>query len=169
MMKHTYLFLATLLFSGATASAEAPSGYYDDCENRGGKSLLEALHSTITQHTTVSYSGLWDLYHTSDVDDNGKIWDMYSTKRWTPGREQCGSYSKVGDCYNREHSLPKSWFNDASPMVSDAFHIYPTDGKVNGQRSNYPFGECANGTTLPSSGGIKALGKLPLPNSLISM
>lgn len=160
MMKHTYLFLATLLFSGATASAEAPSGYYDDCENRGGKSLLEALHSTITQHTTVSYSGLWDLYHTSDVDDNGKIWDMYSTKRWTPGREQCGSYSKVGDCYNREHSLPKSWFNDASPMVSDAFHIYPTDGKVNGQRSNYPFGECANGTTLPSSGGIKALGKL---------
>lgn len=40
-------------------------------------------------------------------------------------------------------------------MVSDAFHVYPTDGKVNGQRSNYPFGECANGTTLS-----KGLGKL---------
>ena len=45
-------------------------------------------------------------------------------------------------------------------MVSDAFHIYPTDGRVNGQRSNYPFGECASGTTLPSNNGVKALGKL---------
>ena len=39
-------------------------------------------------------------------------------------------------------------------MKSDAFHIYPTDGKVNNQRSNYPFGECANGTYLPSHGGV---------------
>lgn len=45
-------------------------------------------------------------------------------------------------------------------MVSDAFHIYPTDGKVNGQRSNFPYGECANGTTLPSCNGVDALGKL---------
>lgn len=41
-------------------------------------------------------------------------------------------------------------------MVADAFHVYPTDGKVNGQRSNYQFGECANGVSL----GGKALGKL---------
>lgn len=41
-------------------------------------------------------------------------------------------------------------------MRSDAFHVYPTDGKVNGQRSNYQFGECANGVSL----GGKALGKL---------
>lgn len=160
MMKHTYLFLASILMAGATASAEAPSGYYDGCENRGGKSLLEAVYTTITSHTTVSYDGLWDLYKTSDIDENGKIWDMYSTKRWNPGKEQCGSYKVIGDCYNREHSLPKSWFSKASPMVSDAFHIYPTDGKVNGQRSNYPFGECANGTSVASSGGVKALGKL---------
>ena len=41
-------------------------------------------------------------------------------------------------------------------MVSDAFHVYPTDGKVNGQRSNFPFGECSGGTTL--SGGKGRLG-----------
>jgi hypothetical protein len=41
-------------------------------------------------------------------------------------------------------------------MVSDAHHIYPTDGKVNGQRSNYPHGECSGGTTL--SGGKGRLG-----------
>jgi hypothetical protein len=56
--------------------------------------------------------------------------------------------------------MPKSWFGEAAPMVSDAFHIYPTDGKVNGQRSNYPYGECANGTKLASNGSVDALGKL---------
>lgn len=140
--------------------AEIPSGYYSACEGKTGQALLTALYQTITDHTTVSYSGLWDLYKTSDVDANGKIWDMYSTKRWTPGSDQCGTYKNVGDCYNREHSMPKSWFNDASPMYSDAFHLYPTDGKVNGQRSNYPFGECAGGTTLSGSGSVKALGRL---------
>jgi endonuclease I len=81
---------------------------------------------------------------------------MYSTCTWEFGSQTCGSYSQVCDCYNREHSIPQSWFNSQAPMVSDAFHIYPTDGKVNGQRSNFPFGECANGTSL----GGKALGKL---------
>ncbi len=155
----TALFCA--LASCFSASwAAAPSGYYTTCEGYHGKDLLKALHNVIGDHSTVSYSGLWNLYKESDIDSNGKIWDMYSTKRWKPGSEQCGSYSAVGDCYNREHSFPKSWFNDASPMVSDAFHIYPTDGKVNNQRSNYPYGECASGTTLSSSGGVKALGKL---------
>lgn len=45
-------------------------------------------------------------------------------------------------------------------MKSDAFHVYPTDGKVNGQRSNYPYGECAGGTTLPPNGNVVALGRL---------
>ncbi len=155
-----------LLCAAATAAtpatevlAEAPAGYYSSCENKGGQALLTALFNTITNHTVVSYDGLIDLYKTSDVYPDGKIWDMYSTKHWNPG-EKCGNYSIVGDCYNREHSMPKSWFNDASPMYSDAFHLYPTDGKVNGQRSNYPYGECANGTSEKANGSIKPLGKL---------
>lgn len=159
-MKNTFIFIAAISAVFLPATAAEPAGYYSACENLGGQNLLKAVHSTISDHNTVSYSGLWDLYKTSDVDADGKIWDMYSTKRWNPGREQCGTYSKIGDCYNREHSLPKSWFNDASPMYSDAFHIYPTDGKVNGQRSNYPFGECANGSQVASSGSVKPLGKL---------
>lgn len=154
-----YIFANIFTFTVLTVSAAAPSGYYDSCKGKSGATLLSQLKTVISNHTTISYKGLWDLYLTSDVDANGKIWDMYSTKRWNPG-EKCGSYSSVGDCYNREHSFPKSWFDDASPMVSDGFHIYPTDGKVNGQRSNYPFGECANGTTLSASGGIRALGRL---------
>ncbi len=153
-----FLLSGAVLF-GLNAQGEIPNGYYDSCEGKCGQALLTALYQTIGSHTTVSYAGLLDLYQTSDVDENGKIWDMYSTKRWNFG-ETCGNYKLVGDCYNREHSMPKSWFNDASPMYSDAFHIYPTDGKVNGQRSNYPFGECANGTRLASNGSVQALGKL---------
>ena len=121
------------------AYAAAPASYYKDCENKGGKDLLTALYQTITSHTRVSYDGLWNVYKTSDIRSDGTVWDMYSTKHWRVCAEHCGNYKLVGDCINREHSFPKSWFNDASPMVSDAFHVYPTDGKVNGQRSNYPF------------------------------
>ncbi|MDE7154075.1 MAG: endonuclease [Muribaculaceae bacterium] len=138
--------------------ADAPAGYYDRCQGKTGKALLRALFETVGSHTVVSYDGLNEVYKTSDVYPDGKLWDMYSTKHWEHG-EKCGSYKLVGDCWNKEHSMPKSWFNRATPMYSDAFHLYPTDGKVNGQRSNYPFGECAGGTTLPSSGSVKALGR----------
>lgn len=151
--------LALALASTAVAFAAEPAGYYSTCENKSGAALLSALCKKVRDHTVVSYNGLWSLYKTSDVYSDGTIWDMYSTKHWKPNTT-CGNYTKVGDCYNREHSFPKSWFNDAKPMYSDAFHLYPTDGKVNNQRSNFPYGECANGTTLPSSGSVKALGRL---------
>lgn len=149
-----------MAFLPAVAAAEAPAGYYIKCQGLNKADLLEALEETVGSHQSVGYNGLWTLYGESDVYPDGKIWDMYSTKHWTFKTEQCGNYTSVGDCYNREHSMPKSWFGDQEPMYSDAFHIYPTDGKVNGQRGNYPFGECANGTTLPSNGGVQALGKL---------
>lgn len=155
-----FLPLLVLLLTFPDLWAQAPSGYYDAAVGKNKKDLLVALKGIVGSHKNVGYDGLWEVYKTSDVRADGYVWDMYSTANFTPGQKQCGNYSKVGDCYNREHSFPKSWFNDASPMVSDGFHIYPTDGKVNGQRSNFPYGECANGTSVASNGNIKALGKL---------
>lgn len=156
------IFILSLFLSFATSLlAVAPNGYYKTAEGLQQKALLKRLCDIVGPHTTISYKGLWTLYKTSDVrPGTQEIWDMYSTAKYKAGKDQCGAYHSVGDCYNREHSFPKSWFNDASPMVSDAFHIYPTDGVVNNQRSNYPYGECANGTTLSAPRGIKALGKL---------
>jgi hypothetical protein len=37
-------------------------------------------------------------------------------------------------------------------MVADLFIVYPTDGKVNGIRSNYPYGEADNATTITTNG-----------------
>ncbi len=153
----TAIAVMLVAFSG---NAAEPTGYYSAAEGKTGQALLKALEGIVGSHTTISYDGLWTLYKYTDVGSDGYIMDMYSTAKFKPGTNQCGSYSSVGDCYNREHSFPKSWFNDASPMVSDAFHIYPTDGKVNGQRSNYPFGVCANGTYLSSTSKGKPLGKL---------
>lgn len=145
-----------------SADAEIPSGYYDSCEGKTGQALLQALYSTISSHTNVGYDGLWTLYQTSDVYPDGSIWDIYTTKHWTYKTEQCGNVSSsIGGCYNREHSLPKSWWGGGkAEQYSDAFHLYPTDGQVNSQRSNWPYGECANGTTKPNNGNVKALGRL---------
>ena len=141
----------------AAASAEAPVNYYTSANGKSGDALRKALQAIIDNHTVVSYANLWKLYEASDTREDGSVWDMYSTCDWTYERDQCGSsYSSVCDCYNREHSVPKSWFNEGKPMYSDAFHLYPTDGKVNNQRGNFPFGECANGKRLSNS----ALGRL---------
>ena len=155
-MKRTVsLFIATLCC--VIALAEAPAGYYTNAKGKSESGLKTALSTIISaNYKTWSYDKLYTIYAESDVTDEGKVWDMYSTCTWTPGQKKCGSYKNVCDCYNREHSIPQSWFDEKSPMKSDAFHVYPTDGKVNGQRSNYPFGECSGGTSL----GGKALGRL---------
>lgn len=117
-----------------------------------GSNLKTSLWSTIRNHKSVSYNGLWDCFKTTDRRSDGTVWDMYSNEKYTFGSDQCGNYSTEGDCYNREHSIPKSWFGDASPMYTDIFHLYPTDGKVNGMRSNYPFGEVGSATYTSKNG-----------------
>jgi endonuclease I len=142
------------------AAAQPPAGYYDSAEGLSGSALKTALHNIIsTGFVSTSYDGLWDVYPTTDKKPNGKVWDMYSdVPGGTPPYEftfvtdQCGSYSSEGDCYNREHSVPQSWFGGSSPMYSDIFHVVPTDGKVNGQRSNYPFGEVSSASWTSQNG-----------------
>ena len=156
MKRITFLSFVISLFC-TSIFAEAPAGYYTNAKGKSKEALKTALSSIISSnYKQWSYDKLYTIYAESDVTDEGKVWDMYSTCTWTPGQKKCGSYKNVCDCYNREHSIPQSWFNEKSPMKSDAFHVYPTDGKVNGQRSNYPFGECSGGTSL----GGKALGRL---------
>ena len=141
------------------AQAEAPSSYYKSCEGKSGKALLSSLEDVVGDPSVPSYKGLWQVFKSSDVRSDGTIWDMYSTSKFKPGNDQCGNYKTVGDCYNREHSFPKSWFDEGKPMYSDAFHLYPTDGYVNSKRSNMPYGECADGQYPAAKGSVKPLGK----------
>ena len=118
-----------------------PTGYYDRAIGKSGQALQEALSSILNDGSkNVGYDGLYSVYRTSD-NRNGKVWDMYSDITNFSFDDKCGNYKNEGDCYNREHAIPQSWFSSASPMVSDAWLVYPTDGKINGYRSNNPFGE----------------------------
>ncbi len=144
----------------AASGLNVPANYYNGI-NQTGSALLTALYNKIAGHTTISYAGLWTAFLNSDAFYTGKVWDIYSTAisgssatyTFTFSTNQCGSYSIEGDCYNREHSFPQSWFNSSSPMVSDMYHIYPTDGKVNGMRSNYPYGDVGTTTYVSQIGG----------------
>jgi endonuclease I len=149
-MKRLILFL--LLPLAGISVAQPPAGYYNQANGLTGIALQAALHNIIDNHNVISYSGLWSAFQYTDALPNGKVWDMYSTCSWIFFSNQCGNYSSECDCYNREHSWPKSWFGDQSPMNSDLFHIYPTDGWVNNKRSNYPFGEVSSPTYTSSNG-----------------
>ncbi|MBQ1694917.1 MAG: endonuclease, partial [Bacteroidales bacterium] len=109
-------------------------------------------YSIISSHTTLGYSELWTAYRQTDLNDNGKIWDIYSNCNFTLGTDQCGNYNSECDCYNREHTVPQSWFGDATPMKTDLFHVYPTDGWVNNKRGNLPLGKVSNPTYTSGNG-----------------
>jgi endonuclease I len=156
--RHILSFLIYFLVAGY--SAAQPAGYYDSASGLSGILLQQALHDIIDNHTYVTYAQLWTAFQSTDKKSDGKVWDMYSDNpSGTPAytftfvTDQCGNYSKEGDCYNREHSFPKSWFGgEVEPMYTDLFHLYPTDGKVNGMRDNYPFGTVTNPTWTSTNG-----------------
>ena len=138
------------LFCLAGLSAQVPPGYYDPANGLTGQALQAALHNIIKDHNAVSYSSLISYFESTDKKPDNSVWDMYSD---VPGGnppyvyyygagDECGNYNSEGDCFNREHSWPKSWFGgEVMPMYSDLFHLYPTDGYVNNRRDNYPYGE----------------------------
>lgn len=120
--------------------------YYDSVTGTEGMTLKSQLTSIVSAgYHQIDYDDLDTLYLTSDVrPEDGTIFDMYADWHFATSKT-CGNYSNIGDCYNKEHSVPKSWFGGkVYPMYSDAFHLYPTDGKVNNYRSNYAFGEVAS-------------------------
>ncbi len=126
---------------------------YYSTVNGSGQTLLVSLYNKIKNHTDLTYKGLWTAYETTDIRSDGKIYDIYSDHTsFTPGSSQCGSYSNVGDCYNREHTIPKSWWGGAeNTQGSDLIIVLPSDGKINGMRSNYPYGEVSGGTAWKHS------------------
>ena len=155
MRRHLFpiLFLLLTAMSGSLM-AQIPSGYYNNANGKTGDELKTALHNIIKGHHVVSYGGLINAFAYTDCKPNGKIWDIYSDYEYSLSTGLCGEYEQEGDCWNREHTWPQSWFNQSTTPRSDLFHVYPTDGFVNAQRGNYPFGE-VNNPTYTSGNGSK--------------
>lgn len=124
------------------------SQYYSKANGKSGAELKTTLFEIIGNPNVVSYSEIWNAFEKTDLKSDGSVWDMYSDIPsgkskyfFYLNQKRCGNFRQEGDCYNREHSVPKSWFRDAEPMYSDLFHVYPTDGYVNNRRGNLPLGE----------------------------
>jgi endonuclease I len=166
--------LLGIFFNISICISQIPPGYYDAAEGLYGEELRAALQQIIDDHNIQSNANLWIHFQSSDVKENGKVWDMYSdVPGGTPAYEytftvdQCGSYTSEGDCYNREHSFPQSWYGDSPPMSTDLFHIYPTDGWVNAQRSNWPFGEVGNVNWTSTNGSKRGQSSFPGYNGTV--
>ena len=136
-----------------------PAGYYNSANGLTGNQLKVALHDIVKGHSSVTYANLWTAFWSTDNKGNGVVWDMYSDNpngnppyTYYLGQDQCGSYSSEGDCYNREHSWPQSWFNNDGMARTDLHHIFPVDGYVNNKRSNYPFGEVRSASWTSQNG-----------------
>jgi endonuclease I len=130
--------------------------YYSDIDMSATDNDLKVqLKNLINPHVVYDYDSVWDAFANIDkylptypCDTNSSnIPDVYSSFCWvtekiTPGGE-CGNYKQEGDCYNREHLWPKSWFGGfdyGANCQTDLFELWPSDGYVNGLRGDLPFG-----------------------------
>lgn len=153
MKKIIYTFC--LLAVSTIASANVKTNFYSSVEGLTGYELKSALKKVLeANHINRGYGALFKVYMTSDRDEtfenDGSIVDIYSEDpkgedpfNFKTFSQKCGSYKNESDCFNREHIFPQGTFRKRAPMKSDFFHIYPTDGYVNGKRGSLPFGEVA--------------------------
>lgn len=160
MKKNILLLIVITCFSWA--NAQPPVGYYNAAGTNSCAALKTAIKNIITNgHNPQTYGSLWTQYTISDIKprevgsgSTNVIWDIYSDNptgtdpyNFTPGTNQCGGYNGEADCYNREHSVPQSWFNGNTSVAgpaTDYLHVFPTDGWVNGKRANFIYGEVAS-------------------------
>ncbi|MDR1653594.1 MAG: endonuclease [Prevotellaceae bacterium] len=154
-MKNKYIL--NLLFCALISInifAQPSANYYNSANGLTEGALKTALYQIIKNPGVTSYAGLWNSFEQTDKKPDGTVWDMYSNCTFHFGVDQDFGVGGSAECqyFNREHSFPKSWFNDETPMYSDLFHLYPTDKYVNGQRGNLPFGETANPTNTYGNG-----------------
>ena len=150
-----------LFLTVALVQSQIPNGYYDSATGNDYE-LKTQLFEIINNHNDQGYNALDDFYITNDIDvyyeNDNTILDIYSENPSGADpynfstENSCGNYSSEGDCYNKEHIIPQSVFGSNYPMRSDAHQVLPTDGRVNGFRSAYPYGVV--GQNLVSQSGI---------------
>jgi endonuclease I len=160
-------------FTPSTGPTGEPAGYYNAANGLTCTAKQTALRGIIstgyipgTKYIDNGYGGLWTTYTTSDIlpGSTNKIWCIYTvtngvsicgTNALTLADQDSGNGGAVPcDKYNREHTIPQSWFAQRTPMVSDAFHVLPTDKKINNVHGNQPYGE-TNGAVVASGNGTR--------------
>ncbi len=185
VVKKNYTLLFTC-FIGSLCFGQVPNGYYNSAVGLTGYPLKTALKNIIDDvndgnglpsHNPQPYSDLDNAYpmansgfrdEYSSYDNDGFLLDIYSENpngsdpyNHILVTDECGNYNGEGVCYNKEHLLPQSFFDQQMPMRGDIHYVFPTDGQVNGYRSNYPFGEVSNPTLTTQNGSKRGSNTFP--------
>ena len=163
MKKHIFsfvalFFVAQLTWAATVTPPDKIPAYWASLDGKSGSTLLTDLSlATTVGYKSLGYDGLWtayaktDVYPSDSVGRAGEVWDTYSACHFT--LSQHGSYSKECDRYNREHSVPQSWWGKGtSNQGCDIFHVLPTDGYVNNWRGNDPYGEVSSANKTSTNG-----------------
>jgi endonuclease I len=154
--------------NGKGSPGNKGNDYYDGIDlTATDDALKEQLFYLINPHIVLDYDAVWTAFETVDLylntypcdSDPSHIPDVYSAYCWSPEKVdqggECGNYKKEGDCFNREHVWPKSWFGGfdyGMNAQTDLFELWPSDGYVNGLRGNYPLGRVSTATYTSTSG-----------------
>ena len=120
-----------------------PDCSYEHLDGMTSFALRKALCEDISQHTMLSYNQIRGDKAKVDVRADGKIWDIYSGYDFYLS-DYCSNIDIVeGECYNREHVLPKSWWGGSTsePMYTDLHHVYSVDAMANDKRSAWIYDE----------------------------
>ncbi|WP_416755492.1 endonuclease [Mycoplasma sp. VS42A] len=156
--------------------------YYAAANGKSGLELLNALLEIQKKHLngikpdTAGYDYLKTIYDNSDAfkdkyyEKDNSILDIYSEKpdgqdpyTYATYKDNAkGSAKAEGEGMNREHVIPQAWFNKDLNMRNDAQFVFPTDIKVNGERSNYPHDDVTQISETFKQGsklGTNSLGK----------
>lgn len=142
-------------------SAEAWSGtqtpsvddsYYEDIRGLVGTNLRSGLKTILRDgFKQLSYSNIWDSCEAGDEAENNsnEVFLIYTRTTMKKSQHVSGSSG-----WNREHVFAKSLggYGESGPGA-DAHHLFASDNKVNGTRSNSKFGEVTNGTQVKDSLG----------------
>ena len=132
-------------------------------QQKDAATLLAELRKSVAGGRPDSYTELWNTYLKAYVKNDGYLKDYYSSysKYTSKDRDHGSGGSKEGEKYNREHSIPKSWWGGSTAAGSqgaDPFIVIPADKFVNNKRSSYPLGKVAR-ATYTSIDGYSKLGE----------
>lgn len=167
---HSFFTLAFVAFISLTAWAVEPStdlsSYYSGVNGKktdANDALRKELCTIISaNYQSIAYKNLKNQVYAASSDpsdfyigSNKAMEDIYSSYAYTAS-DNGTTADGCGEGWNKEHTVPQSWFDKQSPMVSDAHHIFPTDIHMNSERSSYPYGE--NNATKTCDQGYGHLG-----------
>jgi endonuclease I len=144
----------TSIDNEVAAAAEASTYYQNINNDLNGNALRDQVKNLITSthKTFTTYSGLADVFKTSDADPNNPgniLWFYTGTSKSFSG------FGGSSNGTNREHVWPKNSGN-AFPAESgpgaDAHHLRPTECNLNSTRGSKSFDELT-----PGDSGVKVV------------